>query len=187
MIEVAGVAGQTLSDEIAEAWIQAKIDRGEMFRTDRADVPAAQVLGFPKGGSTAVRDSVEHQTGFTNADGKLGKDYKVTSGTLSRVFYLTAEAAQNGIQQLARLSAFQREMHRTRWPQDWAPKLALGTVIQQIANGTPGTILMCAQPRCDSVRLDGATAFPFQTSDEKVSSTWSSAMLRGRTVKFGSI
>jgi hypothetical protein len=166
LIEVADVAGQTLSDEIAESWIQAKIDRGEMFRTDRADVPAAQVLGFPKGGSTAVRESVEHQTGFNNADGKLGKDYKVTSGTLSRVFYPTADTAQNGVQQLARLSAFQREPHRTRWPQDWAPKLALGTVIQQIADGTPGAILMCVQPRCDSVRLSGATAFPFQTSDE---------------------
>jgi hypothetical protein len=167
LIEVADVAGQTLSDEIAEAWIQAKIDRGDTFRTDRADVPAAQVLGFPKGGATAVRESGKHQTAFNNVDGKLGKDHRVTSGTLARVFYSDAEAARKGVQQLARLSAFQRETHRTRWPQDWAPKLALGTVIQQIVEGTPGAILMCVQPRCDSVRLSELTAFPFQTADEE--------------------
>lgn len=167
LIEVEDVAGQTLSEEIAAAWLQAKIDRGETFRTDRADVPAAQVLGFPKGGSSAVRESAEHQIGFNNSDGKLGKDYKVTTGTLSRVFYPTAEEARDGVQHLARLSTFQREPHRTRWPENWAPKLALGTVVQQMAGGTPGVMLVCVQPRCDSVRLNGPTAFPFQTAGDE--------------------
>lgn len=164
LIEVENVAGQTLSDEVAEAWIQAKIDRGDTFRTDRADVAGERVLSFAKGGSAAVKESAEHQTGFNNADGKLGKDHKVTTGTLSRIFYPTAEAARDAIQQLARLSTFQREPHRTRSPEDWAPKLALGTVVQQITDGVLGAILVCVQPRCDSVRLGGPTAFPFQTA-----------------------
>ncbi|WP_414976770.1 response regulator receiver domain [Brevundimonas sp.] len=164
LIEVENVAEQTLNDEVAEAWLQAKIDRGDTFRTDRADVPADRVLGFVRGGSVAVKESAEHQTGFNNPDGKLGKDHKVTTGTLARVFYPTAAAARDGVQQLARLSTFQREPHRTRSPQDWAPKLALGTVVQQIADGVSGAILLCVQPRCDSVRLSQPTAFPFQTA-----------------------
>lgn len=165
LIEVEDVAGQTLSDEVVEAWIQAKIDRGDAFRTDQADVPVDRVLGFAKGGSASVKAILEHQTGLTKAGEKPVKDYKkVTTGSLSRIFYPTAETARDGIQQLARLSTFQREPHRTRSPQDWAPKLALGTVVQQITDGVLGTILMCVQPRCDSVRLGGPTAFPFQTA-----------------------
>lgn len=163
LIEVEDVAGKTLGDDIIGAWVQSKIDEGALFRTDRADVPAQHVKRFVKGGAEAVKASVEHQTGFNNPDGKLGKDYKVTSGTLSRIFYSTADAAKTSVQQLARLSTFQREPHRTRLPQSWTPKLTLGTVLQQIKDGAAGEIIICVQPRCDSVRLGGLTAFPFQT------------------------
>lgn len=161
LIEVADVAGETLGEDVIEAWIQKKIDAGEPFRTDRAEVPANLVKGFVTEGVTAVQRSAEHQTAFQNTDGKLGKDHKVTSGTLSRIFYSSADAARTGVQELARLSTFQREPHRTRLPESWAPKLTLGSVIQSIDN--EAEILLCVQPRCDSIRLNGETAFPFQT------------------------
>lgn len=166
LIEVADVAGKALSEEVIKAWIQKMIDAGELFRTDRADLSAELVKGFVTGGAKAVQNSAEHQTGFNNPDGALGKDHKVTSGTLSRIFYSSADAAREGVQQLARLSTFQREPHRTRLPESWAPRLTLGSVVQCLDN--EAEILLCVQPRCDSIRLEGETAFPFQTVGKDV-------------------
>jgi len=166
LIEVADVAGETLNENVIGAWIQNKVDAGEHFRTDRADVSADLVKGFISGGAKAVQMSAEHQTGFKNQDGALGKDHKVTSGTLSRIFYPSADAAREGVQELARLSTFQREPHRTRLPEFWAPRLTLGSVVQRLDE--EGEILLCVQPRCDSIRLDEETAFPFQTVGKDV-------------------
>lgn len=166
LIEVADVAGEALGKDVIEAWIQKKIDAGEQFRTDRADVSAALVKGFVTGGAQAVKESTEHQTGFKNQDGALGKDHKVTSGTLSRIFYESADAAREGVQELARLSTFQREPHRTRLPESWAPRLTLGSVVQCLDE--TAEILLCVQPRCDSIRLEEETAFPFQTVEKNV-------------------
>lgn len=161
LIEVADVAGEMLGEAVIESWIQDKIDKGEQFRTDRAEISAHLVKSFVKGGATAVQNSAEHQIGFNNAGGVLGKDHKVTTGNLSRIFYSNADTARQGVQELARLSTFQREPHRTRLPKSWVPKLTLGNVVQRIDGDHE--ILLCVQPRCDSIRLDGVTAFPFQT------------------------
>jgi hypothetical protein len=52
-------------------------------------------------------------------------------------------------------------------PARWAlgtevtPSLTTGTIIQRLNSSGSPEILLCLQPRCDSVRLGSKTAFPF--------------------------
>jgi hypothetical protein len=159
LIEVDDVAEQTLGAEVISAWIDEKIAAGHQFKNDHAQIPADELRKFIAGGAEALKQSkvAQHVPG----DPAKKPDQWIKAGTLARAFYETADDAKRAVRRLSRLSTFQRENTRTRLPPEWRPKLTLGTVIKRIDGGDQ--LLMCVQPRCDSIRLSGSTAFPFQT------------------------
>ena len=64
--------------------------------------------------------------------------------------------------EFARLSSFKREAFGLRKPTSgWQPRLTLGSILQEVDSGK---ILICLQPRCESVRFEPnekSRAFPF--------------------------
>ena len=69
------------------------------------------------------------------------------------------EAGRAAHREFARLSSRARE--RALVPADYRPKLDLGSVVR-----LNGCYLLCLQPRCDAVRLDGPTPFLFAPLQE---------------------
>lgn len=159
LIEVDDVAEQTLGGPVVAAWIEEKLAAGHQFKNDHAEIPADELRKFVAGGAEALKQS----KGAQHVPGNPAKkpEQMIKAGALARAFYETADDAKRAVRRLSRLSTFQRENTRTRLPLEWRPKLTLGTVIKRI--GGDGQLLMCVQPRCDSIRLGGGTAFPFQT------------------------
>jgi len=68
-------------------------------------------------------------------------------------FAETAEMARNANESLAALMSLKTRYERPH------PRLELGTVLMR-GHGKSRTYWLCVQPRCDSVRLKGCTAFP---------------------------
>lgn len=166
LIELDDTAARNLKADVVDAWLAGLTDRGHAFRTDNAEVPAAEVKKFIAGGAAAVKASegVHHVHG--NAANKAAKANRVTPGALPRIFYSDAASAKHATRLLARLATFQRErIGRARLPDHWRPTLTLGSVVQAFPAGDAPELLLCMQPRCDSVRLKKAFAFPFQTID----------------------
>jgi hypothetical protein len=166
LIELDDTANQNLNAEVIDAWLAHLADKGHTFRSDQAEIPVAEVKKFVSGGVKAVEASggEHHQHG--NPANKASRANRVSAGGLSRVFYPDAAAATEATRLLARLATFQRErMGRARLPDHWRPRLTLGSVVQVLPYGAVPELLLCMQPRCDSVRLKNAFAFPFQTID----------------------
>ncbi len=93
----------------------------------------------------------------------------VTNKTILEVFYPDAGAARIAAREFTRLTSYKREVGRVRLD-EFKPRLTLGALLKvrrdlgetQIYEEIEGHFLLCVQPRCDSVRLDGPRAFPFQ-------------------------
>jgi hypothetical protein len=161
LIEIDDVAETTLGAPIVEAWLDRKIQGGHKFQSDYAEIPSDEVKKLIDGGVESLKQSKAAQHVPGDKDKKADK--KIKAGALARVFYQSAGEAEHSVRRLSRLSTFQRETTRTRLPPEWRPKLTLGSVIQRIEQEGDGDLLLCVQPRCDSIRLTGRTAFPFQT------------------------
>jgi hypothetical protein len=163
LIEIDDVAEHCLGADVVGAWVESLIATGHAFQSDDAEIPNNVVRDFVMNGATSVADSANKH----HLHGKSNKQAKkpITAGRLARAFYATAKEAKVGTGSLSRLSTFQREARRSHFPAAWRPMLSLGTVVQgsRPAEGVPGPILVCVQPRCDSVRLPDVAAFPFQT------------------------
>lgn len=166
LIEVADVPGGTLRSEIVGAWVDNLGSTGHTFQTDHVEVPADQVKRFVACGAKAVEGSKKKQRLRSRPTEPIGGEdeaHFITCGKLPRLFYGDAQKAQDGVRKLARLSMFQREPGRTKLPNVWVPWLTLGSLLQVSSEDGSGELLLCVQPRCDSVRLTKSTAFPFQT------------------------
>lgn len=163
LIEVNDVTETTLGSPIIEAWVESKLAGGHRFRSENAEIPDDHVKGFVDGGSRSVEKSGKAQHAHGAPDTKVDEENRITCGTLARTFYSNADDARNGVRRLSRLSTFQREADRTRLPEGWLPLLTLGSLIQTVTEAGGGELLLCVQPRCDSIRLKARTAFPFQT------------------------
>ena len=161
LIELDNVPEATLGAPIIEAWIEARAQEGHRFKTNHAELPSNEVKKLVSGGADALKKSkeVQHVPGDQSTRATQG----IKQGTLARVFYSDAAGAKRSVRRLACFSTFQRETSRTRLPEGWRPKLTLGSLIRRVAEGGAGEMLLCVQPRCDSIRLAGRTSFPFQT------------------------
>lgn len=99
--------------------------------------------------------------GLTKADGQpAGRGQK--DQLHHRTDLLLAENLETGRaahREFARLSSRARE--RALIPAGYRPKLDLGSVVR-----LNGRYLLCMQPRCDAVRLDGPTPFLFASLQE---------------------
>jgi Response receiver domain len=167
LIELDDTAERNLKADVVDAWLARLVDSGHTFRTDKAQIPTAEVKKFVVGGSKEVERSAKkhHAHGDAAATGVAEKD-RVTCGGLPRVFYASADAAKSSTRLLSRLATFQRErIGRARLPKSWQPTLTLGSVVQIMPVRQLPELLLCMQPRCDSVRLKRRFAFPFQTID----------------------
>lgn len=164
LIELDETAERNLNKDVINAWLERLVGTGHTFRTDRAEVPAAEVRKFIAGGSKAVGKSEKKHHAHGNEQTAVDEKDRVSVGALARLFYPTTDEAKRSTRLLSRLATFQRErIGRARLPDAWRPALTLGTLVQAIPlNGDP-VLLLCMQPRCDSVRLNKVFAFPFQT------------------------
>lgn len=166
LIELDDTAARNLKAEVVKAWLARLAGGGHSFRTDQAEVPAAEVEKFITGGADAVKSSQNLHHAHGNPTSQASKANRVSPGALPRIFYADAVSATHATRLLARLATFQRErIGRARLPRHWQPTLTLGTVVQALPAGETPELLLCMQPRCDSVRLKQAFAFPFQTID----------------------
>lgn len=166
LMELDDTAARNLKAEVVDAWLARLSGAGHTFRTDRAEIPAAEVKKFIQGGSKAVGKSANKHHAHGKPATKAADADRVSCGALPRIFYPDAASATEATRLLARLATFQRErIGRARLPDHWRPTLTLGCVVQVLPVGAAPELLLCMQPRCDSVRLKKAFAFPFQTID----------------------
>jgi hypothetical protein len=54
---------------------------------------------------------------------------------------------------------------RSHYGHQHPPFLTLGTIVEELHDDEQKSYLLCIQPRCDSVRLDKKTPFPFLSLD----------------------
>lgn len=166
LIDLDDAANKNLNAEVIGAWLARLTAAGHVFQSNRAVIPSAEVAKFIKGGLAAVKASHDKQHQPNKPNAPAGKERKIVAGALPRVFYVDADKATEATRALARLSTFQRErVGRARLPAGWRPTLVLGCIVQAWPVAETPELLLCMQPRCDSVRLDPTTAFPFQTID----------------------
>jgi hypothetical protein len=162
LIEIEDVAAETLGPTLLTAWIKSQKDSGTPFKSGGTSFSAEQLAELVSGkqkdsdNASPSRDTPELPNPSKKA--KANPD----CAKLAKLFYPALDDTRRGVWRLARLSTFQREAGRSRFPERWLPLLTLGSVLQKRTESGDGELLLCVQPRCDSVRLDGKTAFPFQ-------------------------
>lgn len=165
LVELEDVPERQLGGDVIEAWVQSKVASDHKFRGEQAEITPSDVQTFVRGGADAFKASLPRQHAHGDPSQLVAEGSRVPISKVSRIFYPDSPAARRAVQRLARLTTFQREPGRTRIPEDWSPLLTLGTLLQEIqAEGKHGAaeILLCVQPRCDSVRLKKRTPFPMQ-------------------------
>lgn len=88
-------------------------------------------------------------------------------------FFPTDEMARANLAKFARLTTFSREVETARRVGRQPLDLTGGVIVRSSSEAEDGSpraeYLLCVQPGCDAVRLDGVTAFPFCPLDEKTS------------------
>lgn len=135
------------------------------------DVPVSLARMFPELGEEAVLNSFREQ----RKHGKKEQPTKQEGVGLSNVGFLfhksTRLDADTAHTRFARLSSFRTETSdRVTLPPEWAPTLMLGSLLVRLSqDGEPQDdgYLLCTQPRCDAIRLEGSRPFPFQTVSVK--------------------
>lgn len=160
-----------IAGDVLHAWVDVK-SGGHKFIKNGAEASPELVKEFVVGGFAklkATKDKLTKNDGTAAEGGLLGHN-------VGEVFYASASEAWQRQLEFARLSSFKREAYgRTRLPVGWLPVLTLGTVLKVRGpkneaekpsyDDLGANYMICMQPRCDSVRLDEAAGFPFQTGE----------------------
>jgi hypothetical protein len=164
LIENADVAGTTLSAEVIDRWLD---DRGatHVFKTSTAKVPLPVMKELVRSGASRLKD----KAGQERLDSAAPPKTPISDKTVLNVFYADDGAARRAARQFARLTTYKRESGRVRLD-GYRPHLTLGALLRvrrdigaaETYADIESDYLICVQPRCDSVRLDGPRAFPFQ-------------------------
>ena len=130
------------------------------------EVPLEHARLFPEGGLTAVKASAPDQRRSGTNDPPSKRD-RINELNVGYLFHCGRSTAEEAHERFARLASFRTEMFdRTDLPASWVPTLTLGTLVRRIGEGEPSGYLLCTQPRCDALRLDGPRRYPFQTAVE---------------------
>ena len=107
----------------------------------------------------------------------IKKHIDVPTFNFNNLITLFTKTPKDGVSinyEFSRLTTLKRERFGNRHLRtDWLPKLTQGSIIREIsAEGKlSNEFLLCIQPRCDSVRLEKETAFPFLVMTTKTIST----------------
>jgi hypothetical protein len=172
LISMDKAADQCTGGPVIQSWVDHVAATGRRFSTADAEVPVDLMKEFVLGGEPVVANSYTKQTIPNDATANPSKKKAVGIDNLAEVFYDSVEEAFERNAEFSRLSTFKREIFRGNRSRDtWVPTLTLGTVVRivsvhpqtkEMAEEFPFQYLVCAQPRCDSVRLKEVTSFPFQ-------------------------
>jgi hypothetical protein len=143
---------EVLSEPALAAWLDSKIASGFVFgiqgvTEDEAKKGMHELLKQP------VLDVAGDGTHGNFAQGFLKSKKKARGEVVDRLTQiLSGEAGHQANQEFAILMSI-----RSRYGTP-PPRLTLGTVVHDASRGI---YLLCAQPKCDSVRLTGERQFPF--------------------------
>lgn len=169
LIENGRIPETTLGPDVIDAWLERE-GTSRDFATDKARLPADLMKELIRKGQARLADKTGQM--------QLGRDQPpkdtINANTIMSVFYDDDDAARVAARRFCRLSNFKREAGRLRPSDDFRPMLTLGALLKVRMDLAAGTdvgcdYLLCMQPICDAVRLEGTTPFPFQTAiyDEK--------------------
>lgn len=152
MLQIKGILslpehlGTSLNNDELEAWFDDRFSFAEADeRLNGLGVERAALRRGLLGGEGKPKDL--HPALFIPEAQRLAADAKKIEEEFSRDF--------------ARLATFVREPKGFNpLPADWLPTLTLGSVVKQTI-GQNTRYLMCVQPLCDTVRVEGERYFPF--------------------------
>lgn len=163
LIENAAVPEMTLDASVIDTWLDREGNNGRTFATDKARLPIELVKDLTRQGHKRLANKVgQMQVGRDQAP----KD-AITPSTITNAFYDDEAIARSAARRLSRLANFKREAGRLRPADKFQPVLTLGTLLRVRKDLFAGDdvgcdYLLCMQPTCDAVRLEGPTPFPFQ-------------------------
>lgn len=165
LVENADVAGRTLRPPVIDAWFDDRALQKQTFKTATAKLPVPLLKEFVRQGVDRLADPA----GQEQLERAAAPKTAVTKKTIVDAFYEDPAKARTAAQDFTRLTSFKREVGRMRL-EDFKPHLTLGTLLKvrrdlgdaALYADIEGDFLLCVQPRCDSVRLDGPRSFPFQ-------------------------
>ena len=172
------VADHCMSAEVLASWIDHMANKGLVYSNHlAANAPAELVKKFIREGADAVQNSNAEQRRLDAPDQPPSKGKAIQVKTLVHIFYESLDEARERSLEFARKDTFKREAFgRTRFPKDWRPVLTLGAVLKaqrvrpepkdlhELYADLPSDYIVCVQPRCDSLRLENPTSFPFQAA-----------------------
>jgi hypothetical protein len=165
-----------MDEAVLDAWVDQKADNGFPVSTNLR-APVSVVKELVHKGKKAIPDA---KGALVDDKGTVVAKSVVLPENLGALFYPTAEKAWESHLEFARISSFKREAFGlTQLPRGFKPTLTLGSVIKILGPkndaekaayaGLVSEYYVCMQPRCDSVRLEGLTGFPFQTAQASAS------------------
>lgn len=164
LVENADVPGRTLRTPAIEAWLDEREDRGHQFKNANARIPLPVMKELVERGASRLAD----KSGQQQLEREALPKKEISKTTIIEVFYPDQISAAKAAREFARLTTYKREVGRVRLD-DYKPRLTLGTLLK-VRHGPELArdpeiecdFLLCVQPRCDSVRVEAARAFPFQ-------------------------
>jgi hypothetical protein len=165
LVENADVPGRTLRTPVIDAWLDDRDGRGQVFKNTTARLPLPLMKELVQGGA----DRLKNKAGQEQTERPGAPQKPITNKTILDVFYPDEGAARIAAREFTRLTSYKREVGRVRLD-EFKPRLTLGALLKvrrdlgdtRLYDEIEGHFLLCVQPRCDSVRLKGPRAFPFQ-------------------------
>lgn len=165
-----------MDEAVLNAWVDQKSGDGFSVSAN-LHAPVAIVKKLVLKGKKAI---AETKGTLVDDKGAVVAKSTILPENVGALFYPSAEAAWDNHLEFARISSFKREAFGlTQLPRGFKPTLTLGSVIKILGPkndaevaayaGLVSEYYVCMQPRCDSVRLDGMTGFPFQTAEASTS------------------
>jgi hypothetical protein len=165
LVENADVPGRTLPADVIDAWLDDRARNGKVFKNASARLPVDLMKELVRGGIARLKQKAGQKQIQNEADPAV----PISNKSIIEVFYPTVDQARATARDFARLTSYKREVGRVRLD-GFKPRLTLGALVKvrrDLADASlyeeiDGDFLLCVQPRCDSVRISGPRAFPFQ-------------------------
>lgn len=174
VIESSGSISKFAGNSSVGSWLKKLDDDGHKFKDHKGrkvDIELIQkalahISETPKAYESEIVGLLKEKlNGSKEVNKSLFREF-------ARLFYIDNDSSLNSLKDFSRLNQIKREIGgRSRFHEDWHPSLSLGTIIKpvidrrkkkQAGNLEPDQLLLCVQPRCDSVRLPGdGRKFPF--------------------------
>ena len=126
--------------EVIERWLAETFEDGKVVFAPNKEATQAEALAM-------LTHGMKEKPGLLSPK---GKDYRILSHGFSRC----ADDSRKRDRELASAMSF-RQVHA-----QGPPRLSMGTLVRQI-RPEGDTVLLCAMPRCDSVRLTERSSFLF--------------------------